>query len=535
MCYKNRPGKTADNQKAHAEEHKLWSRRDFLARTGMLGAGGFLLANTPVSAFQPSPFLANLLGGDSDRILVLIRFEGGNDGLNTVVPFTDAKYYQIRPTLAEPVANIWNLSPDFAMPNTMTALQDLWQNGRMKIIHNVGYPEPNYSHFRSSDIWATGSDAETVWQDGWIGRFMDAEYPAFLEAPPVVPPALQIGVSTNLIFRSNSAAMALAVSSPEEFYQIAQTGQLYQTATLGNLPHELELKYVRQTANSAFRYADTIKKAYSSGKNQADYPANSGLAEQMAIVARLIKGNLGTRVFMVTIGGFDNHAEQAAYHPGLLNEIAESVKAFYDDLGATGLQDKVLGMTFSEFGRTIYENASLGTDHGTGGPMFLFGPAGLDQGFVGTPPDLNQVDPYADPLSTTDFRDVYATVLQDWLGTDPDFVDFTLGGKHVRINGLVPAAPAPVGSNGDCALLGHNPLPTDPGAIEIKYSMMRGGNVRLQITDAAGHVLRTLVSEFKERGSFTVKFKPSDWFLAPGDYVYRLQTGGQVFSRGIRV
>lgn len=535
MCKNDnhRPGKTTQNQQAHESEHNLWSRRDFLTRAGLLGAGSMLLGNSTVGAFQPSPFLAGLTaGGGSDRILVLLRFDGGNDGLNMVVPFTDPKYYAIRPTIGQLPADIWQLSQTHAMPNVMNALQPLWQNGQMKVVHNVGYPNPNYSHFRSADIWATGSGEDQYWRDGWIGRFMENEYPAFLDAPPVVPPALQIGVSTNLIFRSETAAMALAVSSPEEFYQLAQTGQLYQTATLGNLPHEVELKYVRQTANAAFRYAETIKKAWSAGKNQANYPSNSYLAEQMSIVARLIKGQLGTRIYMVTIGGFDTHANQLGGHPDLLNQIANSAAAFYQDLAAANLQNEVLTMSFSEFGRTIYENASLGTDHGTGGPMLLFGP-GLNQGFVGTPPDLNQLDPFADPDYSVDFRDVYATILTDWLGTDPGFVDFTLGAAHPRINGLVPAIPPQIGANGDCVLHGYNPSATEPGTIEIKYSMMRGGNVRLQITDAAGHVLRTLVSDFQERGSHTFKFKPANYFLANGNYVCRLQTGGQIFSRSM--
>jgi uncharacterized protein (DUF1501 family) len=398
----------------------------------------------------------------------------------------------------------------------------------------VGYPEPNYSHFRSYDIVASGSNSDVVENTGWIGRFLDNEYAAFLEAPPTIPPALQIGVQSNLVFKSDQGNMALAVSSPQEFYQIAQTGQLYDTSSLGNTPRELELTFLRQTANSAFRYAQTIKEAYTRGKNQVDYPTQNNLAEQLAIVARLIKGNLGTRVFMVEIGGFDTHANQLDQQPILHARLANAVKTFFDDLafGNSGLEKKVLGLTFSEFGRTIYENASNGTDHGWGTPMMLFG-GGIGNGFTGTYQDLSNPDPYSDPPFSVDFRSVYATLLQDWLGNDPNLVNFVLGQQHPIIDGLVPAvAPIP-GDNETAVLLGHNPSLVEAGVTEIKYSMLQDGPLRLQILDSAGHSLRTLINEYKGRGSYTFQLRPSDWYLSPGVYQYRLQSGGKVYQRAI--
>jgi len=538
MCEKHtspRHGAALEHGEAHTRDHQLWSRRDFLTASGLLSAGGLMLANLPLRAFQPTPLMAALANGSNDHILVLIRLNGGNDGLNTVIERQNTHYYDLRPTIAIPESNLWGLSNQYGMPLTTSALQPLWADGMMKVIFNVGYPEPNYSHFRSHDIVASASDSETVVNTGWMGRFLDNEYAAFLEAPPTVPPALQIGVQTDLVFKADQANMALAISSPQEFYQIAQTGQLYETATLGNTPRELELAYVRQTANSAFRYAETIKVSYGRGKNQVDYPTDNYLAEQLAIVARLIKGKLGTRVFMVEIGGFDTHADQAADHPRLLTELATAVKAFYDDLafGASGLEKKVLGMTFSEFGRTIYENGSLGTDHGWGTHALLFG-GEIGNGFVGQYPDLTNPDPYTDPEFSVDFRSVYATVLQNWMGNSPELVNFVMGQAQPLINGLVPVTPPVLGDNGKCALLGHNPSLL-PGVIEIKYAMLQNGPVRLQLLDKAGHAIRTLVSEYKSRGSYTFHFEPSDWFVAAGVYQYRLQGGGQVFQRGVKI
>jgi uncharacterized protein (DUF1501 family) len=539
MCKEHkqpRYGAALEHGEAHQQEHRLWSRRDFLSASGLLGAGSLLMGKSSLGVFQPSPLMASLLAGNSDRILVLIRLDGGNDGLNTVVERGNNFYYNLRPTIAVQENNMWALSPEYGMPAVTQPLQQLWEDGMMKVIHNVGYPDPNYSHFRSYDIVASSSDSDTIVNTGWMGRFLQHEYAAFLEAPPTVPPALQIGLQSDLVFRSNSANMALAVSSPEEFYQIAQSGQLYDTSQLGNTPRELELAFVRQTANAAFRYAGTIKEAYGRGKNQVDYPTDNYLAEQMAIIAKLIKGNLGTRVFMVSIGGFDTHANQLDYHPMLLQNIATAVKAFYDDLsfGNSGLEKKVLGMTFSEFGRTIYENASVGTDHGWGTPMLLFG-GEIGNGFVGNYQDLSNPDPFTDPAFSVDFRSVYATVLQNWLGNSPELVQFSIGGQQPIIPGLVPAVPPALGDNGKNALLGHNPRANDANSIEIKYSMGAPGQVLLQLLDSSGQLLRTLENGFRAKGSYTFVFRPFDWYVSSGNYQYRLLAGGQVFQRPLKV
>jgi uncharacterized protein (DUF1501 family) len=543
MCDKHknlRIGAALEHGEAHTSEHRLWSRRDFLSATGLFGAGSFLLGRLPVRAFQPTPLMSALATANgNDRILVLIRLDGGNDGLNTVVKRGDADYYNMRPSIAIQENNMWALSAEYGMPLATNVLQPMWNDGQMKIIFNVGYPEPNLSHFRSYDIVASASDANTVVDTGWLGRFLDTEYAAFLETPPIVPPALQIGLQNNLVFKADQANMSLAISSPQEFYQIAQSGQLYTTASLGNTPRELELAFVRQTANAAFRYSGAIQQAYSNGKNDVTYPSldDNPLAEQLAIVARLIKGNLGTKIFMVEIGGFDTHATQYELHLELLNHLAVAVKTFYDDLefGNSSLRKKVLSMTFSEFGRAIFENDSAGTDHGWGTHMLLFG-GDIGNGFTGQYQDLTNPDPFTDPPFSVDFRSVYATILQDWLGNTPELTNYVMGQQQFPIlNGLVPPIAPSVGDNNKCALLGHNPHATLTDTIEIKYSVMKEGPLRLQILDKAGNVLRTLVDEYETPGSYIFNFKASDWFLPAGTYKYRLMSGGQAFQREIRI
>lgn len=537
--HKLRFGAALEHGEAHNREHRLWSRRDFLSASGLLGAGSFLLGNSTIRAFQPTPLLASLAaGGDNDRILVLIRLDGGNDGLNTVVQRGSSEYYNLRPSLGIPDNQLWALSNEYGMPKETSSLQSLWSEGLMKVIFNVGYPQPNYSHFRSSDIIASATDADTVEETGWLGRFLENEYAAFLEAPPSVPPAIQIGVQANLLFQSDQANMALAVSSPQEFYQIAQTGQLYPTGAAGSNYRDLELGYVRQTANAAFRYAETIQDAYTAGKNEVQYPGSStnDLSEPMAIIARIVKGQLGTRIFMVDIADFDTHVNQYANHVNLLQQVSTAVQAFYDDLsfGNSGLEKKVLTMTFSEFGRSIYENGSRGTDHGAGTHTLLFG-GEIGNGFVGQYQDMSNPDPVGDPPFGIDFRDIYATVLQDWLGNSPQLVQYILGKPTAPIAGLVPPIAPLLGDNGDCALLGHNPKPGMTGAFEIKFSLTQGSAVRLQLLGKDGQLQRTLIDQFMPKGSHTFLFRPTDWYISPGDYQYRLQATGQVFQRTIQV
>ena len=198
-----------------------------------------------------------------------------------------------------------------------------------------------------------------------------------------------------------------------------------------------------------------------------------------------------------------------------------------------GILKNVLAMTFSEFGRTIFENGSNGTDHGTGAPMLLFGD-NIGQGFHGEVPDLDSVDQYGDPAHSIDFREAYATVLNDWLCADSDVVNMTLGNTDFNlIDGLVPPGNPSIGSNDRAALLGHHPS-GEPGTIALKYSIKIRGNVRIQILDNAGHPLRTLLNEFQEKNSYTLSFRPSDYFLPPGEYQYRLDTGGRIYTRPIK-
>ena len=523
-------GSAIEHGLAHAKDHDQNSRRNFLKTTGLTIAGTLFTAGQwGINGIKASPLLNALGSLQNDRILVLIRLNGGNDGLNTVIPRFNDEYYNIRPNLGITEPNLWNLDDDFGMPNYSDSLESLWQEGSMKVIHNVGYPEPDYSHFRSSDIWATGSSSDKLEDTGWIGRFIESDMPVFKDVPPSVPPALQIGVQTNLLFTSGQGSAALAVTNPTEFYQIASTGQLYETESLGNIEHEKELSFLRDAANNAFRYSESIQNAFTLGQNTAEYP-DTYLAEEMAIVARMIKGQLGTKIYMVSIGGFDTHADQDMYHPELLTELSGAIKSFFTDLKENDQAKDVLAMTFSEFGRTVFENGSSGTDHGTSAPMLLFN-EGMGNGFHGTPIDLLNLDMYGDPFFDVDFRQVYSTILKDWLGINGNIVNSVMKNDFGKIEGLVPALAPLAGSNGDQALLGHKANDKNPHFVEIRYSIQNRGNVRLSILDENGVTIRRIFQEFKEAGSHIYMLNPKKYLLDSGTYIYKLETGGRIFTR----
>ncbi|OWY20007.1 DUF1501 domain-containing protein [Sphingobacteriales bacterium UPWRP_1] len=529
-----RRGTALEHGKEHTKDHARWSRRNFLLTTGLFTAGSaFMLGNTRLQALAKSPMFSAISAANNERILVIINLGGGNDGLNMVVPRFNDTYYNLRPTIAIQEGNMFALSPDFGMPNTMTSLQPLWNNGNMAVVHSVAYPAQDYSHFRSTDIWMSGSDSDQYLSTGWVGRFLDQQYPAFETAPANFPVGLQVGNQSSLIFSGGDTQMGLTINNATEFYQIAQTGQLFDVNSINtDCSYGQELLFMRQTANNTVRYAQAIKDAYDNASFFGAYPSNS-LAYQLALVARLIKGNLGTRVYMVEIGGFDTHANQNNYHPGLMTQIATAVSAFYNDLTLANRNQDVLTMTFSEFGRTSGENGSLGTDHGQAAPVMIFGGT-VQGGLKGQFGEIATVS-YADQAFTTDFRSVYATILKDWFCLEPIVVNAIMGREFPLVPGLLPECTPSTGSNDLAVLLGHNPSLTEAGTILIKYAILQRGLVRLQVLNSAGQVKATLLNNTLDPNSYTFPFKASDFGLPPGNYIYRLETGGKRYSRQMRV
>lgn len=525
-----RRGSCRQDGEAHTQDHQRYTRRTFLGQLGMLSAGAFLLGKFPVNALGASPLTYALDQGFEERILVLIQLKGGNDGLNTIVPLYDyGLYRQRRPTLAIPESRLFQLAPGHGMPDFMSSLEPMWEGGQMKVVHSVGYPDQNLSHFRSTDIWTSASDPDVMDQSGWLGRWLESEYPEYLINPPANPPALQIGPTGGLTFEGGGFNMSVAVTNPTELYEIARNGALYDTMNLPESCYGEELKFLRAMANNSFSYAGVIKEAYDAGRNRANYDENSNLAEQLALVARLIKGGMGTRLYLVSIDGFDTHANQADMHRQLMYEVSHSVKAFFDDLQETDQDRQVLAMTFSEFGRRIEENGSLGTDHGSAAPLLMFGPGLQGNGLIGTQPDMRNPDIFGNLAFHTDFRSIYSTVLEHWLCLDGALVDGVMGQSFRRVDGLgLECAEFPYPASGP-AFVHHVRYNRATGSIALHYSLPEQSPVRVQLLNLAGQPVR-LAADLPSQPPGLHDQPLNLRGLPAGTYLYRVETLGLTFG-----
>lgn len=524
-----------DERSIHDKEHSTWSRRSFIQALGLAGAGGIMLGHASVSASKPSPLSVALAASENENILVIIRLKGGNDGLNTIVPIYDyATYANLRPNIRHQQNNLINLNADFAIPSYMSGLESVWGDGKMKVIHGVGYPQQNLSHFRSAAIWASTDDVN-VENTGWWGRYFEDLYPDYLVNPPEIPPAVQIGSIGDLIFEGNDSNYAFSVANTEQLANVAQNGVQHDVTNLPDCVYGDKLLFMRATTNTTVRYSSVINNAYMASNNSSSY-SDENLAKQLAIVARLIKGNLGTKVYMVTLDGFDTHANQTDDQRALLEDLSDSIKDFYDDLAATGMDDKVLTMTISEFGRRPYENGSNGTDHGAASPVMLFG-SGLDgNGFVGTHPNLTEWDADDNLIPTTDFRDVYSTVLTEWFCLDPSVVSSILLNQNYQTLDMGITCQNLSSTNfNDTTRFVHVPIyQNDRTFIEI--NMPNTANVDIRLYDMMGREVGMLENNILYPGKYSIDVKEKiRTRLSYGQYIYRISTGGQFYSKSIQI
>ena len=491
-----------------------------------------LLGKLPLTAAAASPLSYALNNAETDRVLVLIRLKGGNDGLNTIVPLYDyATYRRIRPNIGLQDNQITKVTDAIGVPKTLDPLTSFWKEGQMKVFHSVGYPDQNLSHFRSSDLWASAQDDQTFDGSGWYGRMIENQFPDFLNAPPEVPPAIQIGGSANVAFNNKEMTnLAISVQNPEEIAEIAETGQLFSTANLPECYYGEQVGFVRSVANNTFFYAGILSETYKKARNEVEYSGELG--EQLATVARLIKGGLGTKVYMVSIDGFDTHANQLNNHPALMAELSKGIADFYADLKKGGRSQDVLCTTFSEFGRRIEENGSNGTDHGAAAPMMLFGEGLNGNGFIGKRPDLEDVDEVGNLKYDTDFRSIYATLLENWLCVDSNVVDEVMGQSFERIDDLglmCNAQTTPVNEVFQKKMV-HQARYSGNGQVTVYYQLPEGSHVNVQVFNLLGQPVTTLNNSYQAAGEYFLPFISYRKQLAKGQYFYRIQVGGQVYS-----
>ncbi len=378
-------------------------RRDFLKNTA-LASGAFLIP----SFLKPLEVLA----ADqltSQRNLVIIQLSGGNDGLNTVIPYGMDAYYQKRNTIAIKPQELIKLNDLQGLNPNMEALREIYDQGWMNIINSVGYPNPDRSHFRSMDIWQTASKSDEYLTTGWIGRFLDANCQD-CQNPYT---AIEVDDSLSLALKGKNQK-GIAVKDPARLY--SSTREPFFKELLSSHDDHLNednLGYLYKTmieTQSSAAYIQNTSKTYN---NSFEYP-QTAFGNQLKTVSRFINSGLKTRVYYVSLSGFDTHTGQLEQQGRLLKQYSEGLAAFLKDLRGTGKLDQTLVLTFSEFGRRVEQNASNGTDHGTANNLFLFGGKLSKPGFFNDAPDLANLD-NGDLKYKVDFREVYATVLSKWL------------------------------------------------------------------------------------------------------------------------
>jgi uncharacterized protein (DUF1501 family) len=514
-------------------------RRDFLkaaipATTILPGVFGSLSVK---ALNNNNPFAQLLANGatNNDHVLVLIQLSGGNDGLNMVIPIDlHANYTNARTNIAIPEPKLLKLDgfPKTGLHPAMTGIQTLFNEGKAAVVQSVGYPMPNFSHFRATDIWMSASDSNVEITTGWAGRYLNYEfqnYPLGYPNPTMPDPlAIQIGSIASLTVQGPNNTMGVSISNPTSFYNILNGVNDPSPATRAGK----ELDYVRVVAKQSNAYGTVMKDAALRVPTQGTYPANNYLADQLKIVARLIKGGLKTKVFMVSTGGFDTHSSQTdstntsiGAHATLLKNLSDAVKAFMDDCKGLGIDDRIACMTFSEFGRRVKSNSSGGTDHGAASPLFLFGNR-IQAQVLGNSPALPTVATVNDNVTMQyDFRSIYATILEKW---------FCIPKADVNMVMLKNYQSLPLFKNGSCAdvhdvnaLAGIKLVSMYPNPFASNTRITfntAGGHTLIQIFDATGKLVAVpLERVYDEPGIFAIDFNGSR--LANGTYYVRFQNG----------
>jgi uncharacterized protein (DUF1501 family) len=514
-------------------------RRDFFKRAAPAAILPSLLNGFTFKAIASSPFLQSLLSAAvNDHVLVLIQLNGGNDGLNTVIPLDQySELSNARSNILIPSSQVLPLSGYTAtgLHPSMPGMQQLFNNGKLNIVQGVGYPSQNYSHFRSTDIWLTGSDSNQVLSTGWGGRYLGYEYPNYPVGYPNTtmpdPLALQIGSGVSMAFTGTTGSMGMAISDPTSFYNLISGVQ----DPAPNTNAGRELTYVRQVAQQSTQYSSVILSAANNITVQSSaYPAagTNTLADQLKIVARLIAGGLKTKLYMVNLGGFDTHSAQVdtstttGIHATLLGTLSEAVTAFMDDVTFLNIEDRVMGMTFSEFGRRVKSNASDGTDHGAAAPLFVFG-RDVQTGIIGTNPVIPVSAGVNDNVVMQyDFRSVYASMLQDWFCVPSADLNSMLL-QNFQVLPLIQSTACSNTSIHDLnqraglQLITNYPNPfTSSTYIEFTTE---GGHTLVQVFNSEGQLIKTLTDREYQAGIYKLWFENENY--GSGTYYARLQNG----------
>jgi uncharacterized protein (DUF1501 family) len=564
-------------------------RRKFLKGLS-LASIPFAIGGIPIKLMGENSLTRMAKQSTNDRVLVILQMHGGNDGLNALIPVeAHDLYYSRRANIAIPAKNsLRKMIPlDSTLPSDaqvglhpdMMGMKELYDHGKMCVVQGVSYKNNNGSHFRGRDIGFMGGSFDDYFSSGWVGRYLQQEfapevYPNdFPNANMLDPLAIEMGSDVSLIFHQDgNIPTSISLNDPEGFARLVSELEGFidegidprgrPPEALSNSPYGKELNWILGLEDKSEDYAERLAEVYRRSKVSTitypeRYPFNAppgsqrnGLTPQLRLIARLLDGGgaglgVNTKVFLVKIGGFDTHAGQVesydptmGAHAALMYHISSAMKAFQDDLRDRGIEDRVLTVTTSEFGRRIHSNGSFGTDHGTGGPVFIFG-KGANAGVIGKVPDLNE-----DNIEMQyDYRQVYASILRDWLLVDDQkinddifFGNFINGPRESGTGNYeeIHVATSVISGVKDTflsdrfALLNCYPNPASNKAT-FRYRLNGTAHVSLSVYDALGRLTTRLVDGEEKAGEHEVEADVSQWL--PGVYIYKINAGPLSDSR----
>jgi len=508
-------------------------RRNFIKTAGAAATIPMVLNGMNLSA---APMSALFSGIDpySDKVLVIIRLSGGYDGLNVVLALDQySNLSKLRANILIPETKALKISTETGLHPAMTGFHQLFQDGKLSVVHSVGYPNQNRSHFRSTDIWQSGSSASEYVNTGWVGRYFEEDHPRYPEGYPnggfPDPFAITLGSTVSETCQGTVGNFSLTLTDPFNFGKLTQGKETLFPET----PYGQELSFLRTSISQTNQYADVITAASKKGKTLATYPT-SNLATQLKNVALLMSGGLKTRVYVANLGGFDTHANQVdssdttrGTQRELLFQLSEAIKAFQDDIRQLGLEERVMGMTFSEFGRQIKSNFSLGTDHGTAAPLFVFGSC-VNKQILGKNPEIPATipDQTGVPMQI-DFRDVYGSLLQDWFGVSETEIKDYLFSNYTHLPIVKNCA---IATDTEDFTFEETSVKVYPNPFHevsrITFRLNASAWTRVSVFDNIGSELQVLISQQMGAGDHQVEFAGRD--LPAGIYFCRIQVGREV-------
>lgn len=559
------------------------SRRNFLKKLPLAMSIPFSIGGIPLRSMAENSLTKMAALSDNDRVLIILQMHGGNDGLNTLIPVEAYdQYYTRRPNIAIPAKNSLRkyIPLDSTLPSNaqvglhpdMQSIKSLYDTGRVAFVQGVSYKNNNGSHFRGRDIWHMGGSSEDYYTSGWVGRYLNSELPPgqkypenFPNAEMPDPLAIEMGSDVSLIFhQEGNIPMSISLNDPVAFAQLVDELEGFTDEEvdprglppefLKDSPYYNELDWILNLEDKSKDYAARLFKVWQDGKEGTvtypeTYPFNApkgsyrnSLSPQLKLIARLLAGGCKTKVFLVKIGGFDTHADQVEKydttmggHAALLYHISAAMKSFQDDLRNRGLEDRVLTVTTSEFGRRIGSNGSYGTDHGTGGPLMIFG-KGVKPGVVGEVPDLTRNN----VSMQYDYRQVYGNIMRDWMLVNDTNLNQVFPGlmnaagttDGVTFTELPLAQRTITGSEGFVSsrfsLENCYPNPAKDKTT-VHFKVNASNPVIIELFDQQGKQMQIMVDQYFAAGEYKIEVALP--VMQPGTYIYQLRSGAFRQSR----